>query len=211
MPRIFTFTFRWTRVWPAFFLQSDQHSQSKDNYRDQNNCCHMLTASFFCRVRPGWVQSYLSLWSPCISSCWYGVLVWESLRGLQKCLNHWGNLRKILLKFLASRRCSVLDTATFSFVDVSQSYHCWSIFSMPTLINLELFIYIMQLASYPGPAQLSVTCSTEKWGEPGIFSHGRWHNRKVMKICRTNRVHFAYYSTDYTLNAWYVWQSPPTS
>ena len=24
---------------------------------------------------------------------------------------------------------------------------------------------------FPGPAQLSVTCSTEKRGEPGIFSH----------------------------------------
>ena len=29
------------------------------------------------------------------------------------------------------------------------------------------------LASYPGLAQLSVTCSTEKPGEPGIFSHVR--------------------------------------
>ena len=27
------------------------------------------------------------------------------------------------------------------------------------------------LTSSPGPAQLSVTCSTGKWGEPGIFSH----------------------------------------
>ena len=27
------------------------------------------------------------------------------------------------------------------------------------------------LALFPGPAQLSVTCSTEKRGEPGIFSH----------------------------------------
>ena len=27
------------------------------------------------------------------------------------------------------------------------------------------------LASFPGPAQLSVACSTEKRGEPGIFSH----------------------------------------
>jgi len=29
------------------------------------------------------------------------------------------------------------------------------------------------LASFPGPAQLFITCSTEKWGEPGIFSHVR--------------------------------------
>ena len=27
------------------------------------------------------------------------------------------------------------------------------------------------LTSSPGPAQLSVTCSTGKWGEPDIFSH----------------------------------------
>ena len=27
------------------------------------------------------------------------------------------------------------------------------------------------LASFPGPTQLSVACSTEKRGEPGIFSH----------------------------------------
>ena len=27
------------------------------------------------------------------------------------------------------------------------------------------------LASFPGPAQLFVACSTEKRGEPGIFSH----------------------------------------
>ena len=27
------------------------------------------------------------------------------------------------------------------------------------------------LASFPGPTQLSIACSTEKRGEPGIFSH----------------------------------------
>ena len=27
------------------------------------------------------------------------------------------------------------------------------------------------LVSFPGPAQLFVACSTEKRGEPGIFSH----------------------------------------
>ena len=31
--------------------------------------------------------------------------------------------------------------------------------------------YTLSLASFPGPAQLSVACSTEKRGEPGIFSH----------------------------------------
>ena len=25
--------------------------------------------------------------------------------------------------------------------------------------------------SFPGPAQLSIACSAEKWGDPGIFSH----------------------------------------
>ena len=30
-----------------------------------------------------------------------------------------------------------------------------------------------KLASFPGPAQLSGTCSMEKWGEPGIFFHVR--------------------------------------
>ena len=29
----------------------------------------------------------------------------------------------------------------------------------------------VEVASFPGPAQLSVTCSMEKRGEPGIFSH----------------------------------------
>ena len=55
------------------------------------------------------------------------------------------------------------------------------------------------LALFTGSAQLSVTCSMEKWGEPGIFSHVRWHNQKMAKICRTNMLHFAYCSTDYTL------------
>ena len=29
------------------------------------------------------------------------------------------------------------------------------------------------LVSFPGPAQLSIACSTEKRGDPGIFSHVR--------------------------------------
>ena len=28
-----------------------------------------------------------------------------------------------------------------------------------------------EVASFPGPAQLSIACSAEKRGEPGIFSH----------------------------------------
>ena len=31
--------------------------------------------------------------------------------------------------------------------------------------------HTFHLASFLGPAQLSITCSTEKRGEPGIFSH----------------------------------------
>jgi len=33
-----------------------------------------------------------------------------------------------------------------------------------------LFMLLLWLASFPGPAQLSVACSMEKWGEPDIFS-----------------------------------------
>ena len=64
-----------------------------------------------------------------------------------------------------------------------------------------------QLASFPGPAQLSVASSTKKRGEPGIFL--TWadviRNRKMAKK------HFACSSTDYTLNARYIWQSPSAS
>ena len=39
----------------------------------------------------------------------------------------------------------------------------------------KLFVTLVRIqgmvASFPGPAQLSVACSTEKRGEPGIFSH----------------------------------------
>ena len=51
----------------------------------------------------------------------------------------------------------------------------------------------------------------EKRGEPGIFSHTRWRKRQMAKICRNNRLHFAYCSTDNTLNTRCVRQSPPTS
>ena len=42
----------------------------------------------------------------------------------------------------------------------------------------------MNLASFPGPAQLSVACSTEKRGEPGIFSHVSdvTTNEKLMNV-----------------------------
>ena len=44
----------------------------------------------------------------------------------------------------------------------------------------------MYLASFPGTAQLSVACSTEKQGEPGIFSqvNGVTTNEKLMNVGR---------------------------
>ena len=40
------------------------------------------------------------------------------------------------------------------------------------------------VASFPGPAQLSVACSTEKREEPGIFSHVSdiTTNEKLMNV-----------------------------
>ena len=40
------------------------------------------------------------------------------------------------------------------------------------------------LASFPGPTQLSVACSTDKRGEPGIFSHVSdiTTNEKLMNV-----------------------------
>ena len=40
------------------------------------------------------------------------------------------------------------------------------------------------VASFPGPAQLSVACSMEKQGEPGIFSHMSdvTTNEKLMNV-----------------------------
>ena len=42
---------------------------------------------------------------------------------------------------------------------------------------------------FPGPAQLSVACSTEKRGEPGIFSHVSdvTTNEKLMNVGGLNR------------------------
>ena len=48
-------------------------------------------------------------------------------------------------------------------------------------------------ASFLGPTQLSVTCSTEKEGEPCIFSRMCIHNQKMAKSCRTNKICFAYF------------------
>ena len=36
---------------------------------------------------------------------------------------------------------------------------------------INLYLTLCCLASFPGPAQLFVACSTEKRREPGIFSH----------------------------------------
>ena len=38
-------------------------------------------------------------------------------------------------------------------------------------IRLDISGCSLAVASFPGPAQLFVACSTEKRGEPGIFSH----------------------------------------
>ena len=70
-----------------------------------------------------------------------------------------------------------------------------------------------ELASYPGPAQLFVACSTEKRGESGNFSQWDDVSWKWRKFGRTNRLRFTYCSTDYMLNTWcsrlplarYVW------
>ena len=42
-------------------------------------------------------------------------------------------------------------------------------YTTPTLTTAK--VHTLSIASFSGPAQLFVTCSTEKWGEPGIFSH----------------------------------------
>ena len=50
------------------------------------------------------------------------------------------------------------------------------------------------IASFPGPAQLSVPCSTEKRGEPGTFSHVSdvTTNKKIneRKRAKRQRIHF---------------------
>ena len=68
------------------------------------------------------------------------------------------------------------------------------------------------LASFPGPTQLSVACSTEKYGDPWyLFSCEHDVYSKIAKIFRTNWLRFAYCSTDYTLNARCIRQSPSAS
>ena len=45
----------------------------------------------------------------------------------------------------------------------------------------------MLVASFPGPAQLFVVCSTEKRGEPGMFCHMGLRNRQMAKNFRTKK------------------------
>ena len=62
-----------------------------------------------------------------------------------------------------------------------------------------------KLASFPGPAQLFVACSTEKRGEPGMFPH-------VSITVIDKRPKFSERKsevTDYTFNAWCVCDSRP--
>ena len=98
--------------------------------------------------------------------------------------------------------------------------NCVELYSPLTIKNIQylmffsvakLFAWSITLASFPGSAQLSVTCSMVKQGEPGIFFTWAWRNQKIVKICRTNRLHFMYCSTNYTHNARCVRQLPPTS
>ena len=72
---------------------------------------------------------------------------------------------------------------------------------------------LQKLASYPGPTQLSVACSTEKWAEPGIFSHVSMTQSENCKnlLNYMQQAAFRVFSTDYALNAWCVRQSPPAS
>ena len=62
------------------------------------------------------------------------------------------------------------------------------------------------LDSFPGPNQVFVTCSTEKWGEPGWYLFSHEHD-----VIRTSRLRFVYCSTEYMLNAWCVCQLLPAS
>ena len=54
------------------------------------------------------------------------------------------------------------------------------------LSQLPYILYIIFLALYPGPTQPSVACSTEKQGEPVIFSHVSdvTTNKKLMNVGR---------------------------
>ena len=72
---------------------------------------------------------------------------------------------------------------------------------------------LQKLASYPSPAQLSVACNTEKWAEPGIFSHVSMTQSENCKnlLSYMQQAAFRIFSTDYVLNAWCVRQSPPAS
>jgi len=51
----------------------------------------------------------------------------------------------------------------------------------------------------------------EKQGSLVSFLISAWCNRKMAKVCKTNRLCFTYCSTNYTLNVQCVRQSPPTS
>ena len=72
----------------------------------------------------------------------------------------------------------VVDWKTLHIPCVHQLTH-------PKSLILILILYPHSpLASFPGPAQLSVACSTEKRGEPGIFSHVSdvTTNEKLMNV-----------------------------
>ena len=42
---------------------------------------------------------------------------------------------------------------------------------LPYIFPVTCSTQTLSVALFPGSAQLSITCNTEKWGEPDIFSH----------------------------------------
>ena len=117
-------------------------------------------------------------------------------------LQHWSNLLK--------RSLFTGEQSELAFV-------CWLVLQQiqSTLLEAEEMVLAVRVANRvcrsKGRPRLSIACSTEKLGEPGIFSHMKWRNPKMAKFCRANRQYFASCSTDYIFNAWCVRQSPPTS
>ena len=63
----------------------------------------------------------------------------------------------------------------------------------------------IRLSLVPRLSQLSCTV---KQGEPGIFSHMSMTQSEMFRL---NRLYFAYYLADYTLNAWCIRQLPSAS
>jgi len=89
-------------------------------------------------------------------------------------------------------------------MDTSDLNHWWV--SCQIYINPQV-----KVASFPGPAQLSIACSMVKWEEPGIFSRVSMTQSVKGKNLPNEQAAFRIFSTDYTLNTRCVRQSPPAS